>query len=237
MSATAEQERGIGMTLTDLHQTTFGIALVVSTSIVGVSVSGRGFEARSQARPQVPVVSQDPEVQQRVEAQLAAAASVRLDPNARVASLNFTDRPLRVILDAVATAGGITLRYASGTTGLDASSSVTLADQPVEDALRAVLRGQALTLQALGPKTALIYSDTPTNREKYTATIRAFSIAKADPSMLAHQLNRVLAQKPTSDGFRPMVLTVRDSRSVQRFSVRCSGCSGRPTASNATAAV
>jgi hypothetical protein len=94
------------MTLTDLHQTTFGIALVVSTSIVGVSVSGRGFEARSQARPQVPVVSQDPEVQQRVEAQLAAAASVRLDPNARVASLNFTDRPLRVILDAVATAGG-----------------------------------------------------------------------------------------------------------------------------------
>jgi hypothetical protein len=200
------------MTFTALERAALGVAFfAVSTSIV--AVVGRN-EARTQAGAQVPVVSQEPEVQQWVEAQLARAASVRLDPNARIASLNLAATPLREILDAVAQAGGITVRYAPETTGLDTTSTVALSDQTVEDALRAVVKGHALTFQALGPKTAFIYADTPANREKYTASIRVFPIAKADLAVLVQQLNRALTQKPQADGFRPMVLTVRDSRTV-----------------------
>jgi hypothetical protein len=164
----------------------------------------------AQAVAQVPVVSKDPAVQRQIESQLTGAASLRLDPNARVASLSLTARPLSEILDAVAKAGGVTLRYASGITSLDTSSTVTLSDKTVEDALRTVLASHALTFQTLGPKSVFIYPDTAGNREKYTATIRVFPIAKANPAMLAQQMNQTVL-RPTADGFRAMILTVRDS--------------------------
>jgi hypothetical protein len=140
-------------------------------------------------------------VQRQIEAQLAGAASVRLDPSARIASLSLNARPLSEILDAVAKAGGVTLRYASGMTSLNTSSIVNLSDKTVEDALRDALQGHALTFQAIGPKTAFIYPDSPANRDKYTASVRVFPLAKADPMRLLQQLNQVV--KPTTDGFRP----------------------------------
>ena len=166
-----------------------------------------------QAVTQVPAVSKDPAVQRQIELQLTGAASLRLDPNARVASLNLTARPLREIVDAVAKAGGVTLRYASGVTSLDTPSSVVLSDKTVEDALRTVLASHALTFQTLGPKTVFIHPDTAADREKYTASIRVFPIARANPAMLAQQMNQTLL-KPTADGFRAMVLTVRDSAAL-----------------------
>ena len=195
------------MTRIGLAQMVRGVVLLgVVASIVGVA--GRSIEARPQAGAQVPVVSKDPAVQRQIEVQLSGAVSVRLDPNARVASVSITARPLSEILDAVARAGGITLRYASGMSGLGASSSATLSDKTAEDALRTVLEGHAMTFLPMGPKTAFIYPDTPANREKYTASIRVFPIAKANPMRLAQQLNQVL--KPTADGFHPMVLTASD---------------------------
>ena len=180
-------------------------------SIVGVA--GRGIDADPQAGAQVPVVSKDPAVQRQIEMQLVGAASVRLDPNARIASLSLINRPLREILDAVAKESGMTFRYAQGMTGrLSIPSTVTLSDRTVEDALRTALDGHAMTFLAMGPKTAFIYPDTPADRDKYTASIRVFPIAKANMGMLAQQLNQ--AMKPTSDGFRPMVLTAPDSRSL-----------------------
>ena len=153
------------MTGIGLVQTVRGVVLLgVVASIVGVA--GRSIEARPQAGAQVPVVSKDPAVQRQIELQLSGGPSARLDPNARIASLSLTARPLREILDAVAKAGGMTLRYASGITGLDTSSTVTLSDKTIEDALRAVLQGHALTFLPMGPKTAFIYPDTPASREK-----------------------------------------------------------------------
>jgi len=172
----------------------------------------RTLEAGPQAGAQVPVVSKDAAVQRQIEAQLAGAASVRLDPTARIASLSLNARPLSEILDAVAKAGGVTFRYASGMTSLNTSSTVNLSDKTVEDALRGVLQGHALTFQAIGPKTAFIYPDSPANRDKYTASVRVFPLAKADPMRLLQQLNQVV--KPTTDGFRPMVLAVADSPAV-----------------------
>jgi hypothetical protein len=194
------------MTLADLERGTLGVLLAASF----VAVTGRGIEARPQVAEQVPVVSNDPVVQRTVEAQLARAAS--LDPLARVGNLDFRDRPLKEIIDAVAKAAGITVRYAPGMTGLDTPSTVTMSDETVEDALRAVLKSDGLTFQALGAKTAFIYPDTPANREKYTASIRVFALAKADPVMLASQLNRAL-RSPT-EVIQPMIFTVRDSRTI-----------------------
>ena len=199
-----------GMTLADLERGTLGVLLAVSASIV--AVTGRSVEARPQAAAQVPVVSNDPEVQRTFEAQYTRLASVRLDPLARVASLDLRDRPLREVIDTVARAGGITVRYAAEATSLDTPSTVTVSDETVEDALRAVLKNEGLTFQALGAKSAFIYPDTPANREKYTMSNRVFAVAKADPVMLAQQLNRAL-RSPT-DVFQPMIFTIRDSRTI-----------------------
>jgi len=198
------------MTLADLERGTLGVLLAVSASIV--AVTGPGIEARPQAAAQLPVVSSDPVVQRTVEARLAQVASVRLDPLARVGSLDLRDRPLSEIIDAVAKAGGITVRYASGMTSLDTPSTITVSDDTVEDALRAVLKNDGLTFQALGAKMAFIYPDTPANREKYTASNRVFALAKADPAMLAQQLNRAV-RSPT-EVFQPLIFSVRDSRTI-----------------------
>jgi hypothetical protein len=200
------------VTVIGLVQAARGVVLLgIVASIVGVA--GRGIEARPQAGLQVPVVSKDPAVQRQIEMQLTGAASVRLDPNARVASLSLTARPLSDVLDAVAKEGGMTFRYAQGMTGrLSIPSTVTLSDRTVEDALRTVLQGHAMTFLAMGPKTAFIYPDTPADREKYTASIRVFPIAKANPGMLTQQLNQAI--KPTFEGFRPMVLWAPDSRTL-----------------------
>ena len=197
------------MTLADVERRTLGVLLAVSASIV--AVTGRSIEARPQAAAQVPVVSNDPVVQRTIEAQLARA-SVGLDPQARVGSLDLRDRPLKEIIDAVARAGGITVRYAPGTTSLDTPSTIMLPDQTVEDALHAVLKSDGLTFQALGTKAAFIYPDTPANREKYTASNRVFTLAKADPTTLAQQLNRAL--RSPSEVVQPMIFTVRDSRTI-----------------------
>ena len=200
------------MTGVGLVQLVRGVALLAaSMSIVGVT--GRAIEAMPQASAQVPVVSSDPAAQRQIEMQLTGAAAVRLDPNARIAGLSLINRPLRENLDAVAKEAGMTFRYAQGMTGrMSIPSTVTLSDRTVEDALRTALEGHALTFLALGPKTAFIYPDTPADREKYTASIRVFPVAKANLGMLTQQLNQVI--KPTADGFRPMVLWAPDSRSL-----------------------
>ena len=198
------------MTLVDFERGTLGVLLAVSASIV--VVTGHSIEARPQATAQVPVVSNDPAVQRTIEAQLARFTSVRLDPVARVGSLDLRDRPLREIIDAVAKAGGITVRYDSEMTGLDTPSTFTGSDETVEDALRAVLKSGGLTFQPLAAKRVFIYTDTPANREKYTTSNRAFPVTKADPTMLAQQLNRAL-RSPTAV-FQPVLFPVPDSRTI-----------------------
>ncbi len=208
------------MILIGLEQTARGVALLTmvvvwsagahrpAAMVPGDAGASATTKASPQAAGQVPIVSPDPAVQRTIEAQLAAAASVRLDPNARVTNLSLTATPLREILNAVAQAGGMTLRYAADITGLDTPATITLSGKTIEDALGGALEGHALTFHAMGPKTAFIYPDTPANRDKYTASIRVFPIAKADVTRLVQQLNQAL--KPTADGFRPMVLTVRE---------------------------
>jgi hypothetical protein len=198
------------MILAGLERGTLGVLVAVSASIV--ALTGRSIEVRPQAAEQLPVVSNDPVIQRTFEAQFARLASVRLDPLARVGSLDLRDRPLREVIDAVAKAGGITVRYAAEATSLDMPATFTVSDETVEDALRAALKNDGLTFRALGPKSAFIYPDTPANREKYTMSHRVFAVATADPVTLAQQLNRAL-RSPT-DLFQPMIFTVPDSRTI-----------------------
>ena len=193
------------MSLADLERGTLAVLLAVSTIVV---VTGGGIEARPRAASQVPVVSNDPGAQRMVE----RLAAVRLDPLARVGSLDLRDRPLKEIIDAVARAGGITVRYAPEMTGLDTLSAFTVADETVENALSAVLKTAGLTFQALGAKSAFIYPDTAANRAKYTMSHRVFAVAKADPVMLAQQLNR--AMRSPTEIFQPMIFTDLESRTL-----------------------
>jgi len=147
------------MIQTNLEWKTLGAMLAVSASIV--AVDGRTIEARPQAVASVPVLSNDPAVQRRIENTLAPA---RLDPLARVRNLDIADKPLKQVIDAVATAGGITVRYASEITNLDTPSAVAVSDEPVEEALRGVLNGAGLTFEAAGKTMAFIYPDTAANR-------------------------------------------------------------------------
>jgi hypothetical protein len=198
------------MTNAGLRRGTLGVLLFVSASIV--FVTGSSAEGRPQAGARVPVVSSDPTVQRTLEAAFTRAASVRLDPLARVGSLDLRDRPLREIVAAVAKAGGVTVRYASEVTGLDTPSTFLVSDETVDDALRGVLKSAGLTFQAVTPTMAFIYPDIPASREKYTESYRAFALAKADPEQLGQQLNRAL--RSPSDPFQPMIFTVRDSRTI-----------------------
>jgi hypothetical protein len=97
-------------------------------------------------------------------------------------------------------------------TSLDTPSTITVSDETVDDALRAVLKSGGLTFLALGAKTAFIYPDTPANREKYTAFNRAFTLATADPVVFAQQLNR--AMRFPTDVIQAVIFTVRDSRTI-----------------------
>lgn len=186
------------------------VMLACSAAAIGAA------EGRVQARPpaveQVPVISNDPAVQRQIAAQLTSAASVRLDPGARVGRLQVSGRPLGEVLESIGQASGVTVRLAPGVVGLDAPVTLTMADQSVEDALRAVLAGRGLTFQAMGSKVALVYPDTLAEHEKYTAAIRVFPIARANAMRLTQQLNQSV--KPTAEGFRPMILSTSDSRVI-----------------------
>ena len=135
------------MTVADLERGTRGVLLAASASIV--AGTGRSLEARPQAAAEIPVVSNDPAVQRTVEAMLTRLASVRLDPLAHVRSLDLKDRPLKETIDAVAKAGGISVRYAPEVTSLNTPSTFTASGETVEDALRAVLKADGLTFQAV----------------------------------------------------------------------------------------
>jgi hypothetical protein len=194
------------MTRADLKWKILGTLLSLSAIM---SVTGATIEGRPHGVTQVPAVSNDPAVQGMIEKHLPPA---RLDPRARVGKLDLSDKPLKDIIDAIAKAGGITVQYASGMTGLDAPSAIALSDETVEHALGAVLEGRGLTFAAANATTAFIYPDTPPNREKYTEVNRVFPVAHADPETLARQLNRFL-RSPTNV-FQPMILTVREPRVI-----------------------
>jgi hypothetical protein len=151
-------------------------------------------------------VGLDPQARRRqIEAQLAAAD---LDPRARVAPLTWTNSRLKDVLAAIARSAGVELQYTLGVRNLDAPCTATLPESSAEDALRRVLQANGLAFMATGPRSVLIYPDTPSNRKAHTPLVRIYGIVAADPSAVAEVLNRTSLIGP--GGLRPLVLTVRE---------------------------
>ena len=147
--------------------------------------------------------------QQTIDAQLAAP---KLDARAIVAELDMKAVPLGDIVGAIAKSGGITVRYHSAVTNLDALYIAKLSNAAAGDALQTVLGPKALAFKATGARSVFIYPDTPENRAKYTESVRTFAIVTADVMALTTILNRAIT--PAADDLRPTIVSVRDKRTI-----------------------
>ena len=147
--------------------------------------------------------------QQTVDAQLAAP---KLDSRAIVTELDLKAAPLRDVVGAIAKSGGITVRYHSAVTNLDAPTDAKLSNTAAGDALQIVLAPKKLAFQATGARSVFIYPDTSENRAKYTESVRMFTIVTADVMALTGILNRSIG--PTADDLRPTIVSLRDKRTI-----------------------
>lgn len=179
-------------------------ALVLASVLLIVPAASQG-----QSRGEPPPAA-DPMVQQIMERQLAVAP---LDSSRTIASLELTGTPFRDIVETVAKAFGITVRYHSAVPSLDMPSAVKLSSAKVEDALRTVLDPKALSFKVLGARSIFIYPNTPENSAKYTDSRKTFTIVKADLNLLVTTLNQALTQFGT-DELRPVIVSDRASRTI-----------------------
>jgi type II secretory pathway component HofQ len=147
--------------------------------------------------------------QRTVDAQLAAPT---LDSRAIVAELDMKAAPLGDIIGAIAKSGGITVRYHSAVTNLDAPTTARLSNTAAGDALQTVLAPKSLAFKATGARSVFIYPDTPENRAKYTESVRTFTIVTADVMALTVILNRSIT--PADDDLRPTIVSLRDKRTI-----------------------
>jgi len=152
-----------------------------------------------------------PEEQRMVDAQLAIP---KLDPN-KIVTVDLTATPVADIIETVAKAGGITVRYHSGVTNLDASAAVKLSDATIQDALQNVLTLRGLAFTVTSAKSVFIYPGTAENRAKYASAVRTFSVANANVSSLSQILNQGLGNGVLGpDDLRPTIVTLNSSRTI-----------------------
>ena len=177
--------------------------LLIAAAICAISSS-----VFAQQNPAPPVLPLSADEQQLVDAQFAPA---KLNSGATVASVELRATPLRQILDAIATAAGITIRYDSGIASLDSPADASLSKVDADVALRRTLEPQKLTFKVTGAKSVFVFADTPANREKFTEAIRVFAIANADMMTVTTALNRAMG-KP--EGLRPAFVTLAESRKL-----------------------
>jgi len=147
--------------------------------------------------------------QRQVEAQTAAP---KLAPGATV-TLELQNTALRDVLASVAAAGGVTVRYHSGVTGLDVPAGAKFSNSTVEDALQTVVQSKGLAYKVTGSKSVFIYPNTPENREKYTETVRTFPVVNANVNNLGQVLNQALTEFGPDD-LRPVIVTTSTARVV-----------------------
>ena len=152
-----------------------------------------------------------PEEQRMVDLQLATP---KLDPNAMV-TIDLTSTPVRDIIDTVAKAGGITVRYHTGVTNLDAPAAAKVSNTTIQEALQTVLTPRGLAFAVTGAKSVFIYPGTDENRAKYASAVRTFSVANANVASLSQTLNQALGSGVLGpDDLRPTIVTLKSSRTI-----------------------
>jgi hypothetical protein len=149
--------------------------------------------------------------QQMIDRQLAAP---KLDPNVTV-SLDVPSAPFKEVVATVAQAGGVTVRYHSGVTGVGTAGAVKLSNAAIADALSMVLTSKGLAFTPTGAKSVFIYPGTPDYRKKYTETVRTFSVVNVNASTVGQILNRSLAGSLLGpDDLRPAIVTSATSHTI-----------------------
>jgi hypothetical protein len=142
----------------------------------------------------------------------------RLDSTIRIASLKRQSTPISVVIDAVVSTTRVWVDYDQSVPEMDKLCSVNLTDASLEDALQAVLRANGIAYTVLTPKSVLVYSDTPGNREKFGWSVRAFEVKHADPASLVSLMYRQLIRAP---GIRPIIVVAEKPARV--INVRATG--------------
>src|SRR4029453_3437105 len=99
--------------------------------------------------------AQSPE-QRFSDSQLAAPKLVTEPP----ATLDLKGTPLKEIVAAIEKATGVTVRYHSGVTNLDAVATVKLSNSLPADAFQTVLGSRSLAFKVTSAKTVFVYPDT-----------------------------------------------------------------------------
>jgi type II secretory pathway component HofQ len=145
--------------------------------------------------------------QQSVDRQVAAP---KLDPGAGI-TLSVVDTALRDVIGSVAQ--GVTVRYHSGVTNLEAAITAKFSNATIDDALQTVLSSKGLAFKVTGAKSVFIYPNTPENREKYQDSVHTFTIVAADVNRLGQTLNQALTPAGPDD-LRPVIVTMSASRTV-----------------------
>ena len=153
------------------------------------------------------VSAQSPE--ERLLAMQLAAPKLASDP---AVNLDLSGTPLKDIVAAIAKATGVTVRYHSSVTNLDAVANAKLANSIPADAFRTVLGSKSLTFKELGAKAVFVYPDTPANREKFTDAVQTFPITRANINFIQQTLNKSLTVGP--DDLRPTIVSLNQARTI-----------------------
>ena len=176
------------------------LVTVLAVSTITVASAGAAFAGQQTAL----------EMEQKVAA--AQLAEPRLDAGMTIAAASFKAAPLRNVLDTIAKAGEIRLRYDPDLKHLDATVDADFPSTTVEEALLNVAKIHGLVVRPTGRKSAILHASTPSKRAEYTDSVRTFEIKKADLRVLFTLLNQELAKETAL--LRPILVTGKESRTI-----------------------
>ena len=128
-----------------------------------------------------------------------------------IVSLDFTDSPIRTVLEAIGTAGELQFLF-DDKVDLGAKTSVSLSDVSVLEALLFVTRSNHLFYVPRGSQTILIAPDTRQKRQEHMPQgMRTFQLEHADPRTVIVVLRSLLQTRHVVPDERQNTITMKDT--------------------------
>ena len=128
-----------------------------------------------------------------------------------IVSLEFTNAPIRTVLETTGAAGNLQFVY-DDKFDFTAKASVSLSDISVLDALRFVTRSNRLFYVFLDSQTVLIAPDTRQKRQEHTPQkVRTFQLEHADPKTVMTVLRSLLQTRDLVLDERLNTVTMKDT--------------------------
>lgn len=135
----------------------------------------------------------------------------RLEAEDEILSLDFTDSTLREVLEAIGDEVGLQFLF-DDKVDLGATTSVSLSDTSVLDALRFVARSNRLFYVVRGSQSVLIAPDTRQKRQEHMPQgMRTFQLDHADPRTVITVLRSLLQTRNLVHDDRLNTVTMKDT--------------------------